>query len=348
MLFYVILFFLSAVSTLALLNKFHIHFILEITDRSSATLLLDGGNVGLSDIVTAIFWGRINVRFCQEIDTDTSIPCQVYESANTPHPLDPPIQDWEEVKNAALSSTREMIRHCSGSGEDTPLSLFIQSIILSTLLHLFFQLAITPTNIEEVVWVVGKTWQVEEFVRDPLELCHLIEPSSNPSGIFALLSAIQRLVLAAICTVARRGENTRFLRQAETLLQDPTSPEPDVIRLVEKIKQSHPPVQSVHGRFSLGCLPLRRTYDVGFFIPADSFPLSICIPGPGGVCISWLHKAALPGQPACGGGTWLIHTTAIILSVIETEIRKANLTIDGDAHDPEAWEDWILRRSRVG
>jgi hypothetical protein len=355
MLFYVILSLLFSISMLVLLNRFGALFSLEATDSSTATLLLDGGNVRFFDVVTALFRGGIILRFHQGIDTDISIPCQAYGLANASHPPHPLTQDWEGVADAALSSTREAIKHFkqgSGSGDDTQLHLFIQTIILSTFLRLFFRLTTTPTNVEDVVWIVSKTWEAEDcwqaFVRNPSELYRLVKPSPNPFGIFALLSAAQQLTLAAACILECRGESFRFIRQAGTLLQHPNLPQPDVIQLVEKVNQSNPPIQSVHGRLSLGYLPLHRICGLDFFIPVSALPPSACILGPDGACISWLHKAALPSRSACGGGAWLIRATAIILSAIETEIRNAGLTIDGGDRDQEAWEEWVIRRLRVG
>jgi len=342
---------------LMFLGGLHHLFILEATDRCSATLLLhNSGNVGLSNIITAIFRGIIKVHFYQGMDVNISIHCQEYDSADKPHPPDPLSQDWEEVTGAALSSTREVIhqfKRTHGSDEDTCLHKFIQSVTLSTFLYIFFRIPITSTNIEEVDWIVNNSWRMGDYWQGPIgnlpELARLVKPSPNPSGVFAILLATERLVLAAVCNLETRGENIRFLRRAGTLLRHPTSPELDVTRLVEKIKRSHPPFQSVHGILPLRSSPLRWTCSVKFFIPVDAIPPSACIlPGPDGTCHSWLHKADLPGQPACGGNEWLVRAAAIILSAIEVEIRKANLTVDGDDHDPEAWEDWVLRRLRVG
>jgi hypothetical protein len=353
MLLCVMLFFLFLALMLALLSNLHRLLILEATDRCGATVLLDGsGNVGLSDVMIAIFRGEIKVLFYQGVDANTSIRCQEYESSNKPHPPDPLSQDWEEVTHAALSSTREVIQHLKrghDSDEDTCLYTFIQSVTLSTLLHLFFRLPITPTNVEEAVWIVSNAWQTEDCWQGPIgnlpELSRMVKPSPNPSGVFALLLATQRIILAAICSVEGRGEGIHFLRRAGTLLCHPTSPEPDTTRLVERIKQSYPPFQSVHGRLPLRCPPLRC---MNFLIPTDSIPPSPCILGLDGTCLSWLHKADLPGQPACGGEKWLIRATTIILSAVEVELRKAHLTVDRGKHDPEAWEDWVLRRLRVG
>jgi len=159
---------------------------------------------------------------------------------------------------------------------------------------------------------------------------------------------MQRIILAAVCLLEARGENTRFLRWAGTLLRHPASPELDVTRLVKNTKRSHPPFQSIHGILPLRFPPLRWTYNINFIVPVDSIPPSVCIPCPDGTCLSWLHKAGLPGQPECGSDEWLIRATAIILSAVEAEIRNACFTVDADGHDPEAWEDWVLRRLRVG
>jgi hypothetical protein len=349
-----ILLLLFVVSISVLLSNIHSLLILEAVDNSGAAILL-GGNIRCSDLITATVHGRIRVRFYQEVDTDLSLPCQAYESADSPHSPDPLTQDWREVADAALSATREVIKHFKrvrGTDEETPLYLFIQSVTMSTILHLFFQLPTTSTNIEDVVWIVGDASRADgcrqEPIGNPHDLYRLIKPSPNPTGMFALLSTMQRLILAAICTLEHRGENIQFIRRAGTLLRNPTAPDPDVTRLVEGVMKSHPPVQSVHGRLSLGCLPPRWTCSMDFLIPVDSLPPPACILGPDGVCLSWLHRAALPGPPACSSDKWLVRATSIILSAIETEIRTAQLTVDGDGHDPEAWEEYVLRRLRVG
>ncbi|KAF9650635.1 hypothetical protein BDM02DRAFT_3185291 [Thelephora ganbajun] len=352
MVLYVILFLLFFISMLALSNLHHL-CLLEATDDTGAALLMGGARVRPSGVIAAILRGSIKLHFYQGVDTDISVPCQAHESANTSHPMDPFTQDWGEIANAAVFSTRELIRyirHSRGSDEDTCLYLFIRSVILSTFLYLFFGLPITSTNIEEVVWIVDNTWRTEDCWQipagNPPELCRLIKPSPNPSGVLALLLATQRLVLAAMCILESRRENIQFLRRARILLRHPTSAEPDVTQLIERVMQSHPPVQSIHGRVSLRCLLLR--FHLGFFIPIDSLPPSACILDPNGSCTSWLHKAAFPGQSTCGGNAWLVRTTAIILSAIETEIRQARLVIDEGEHGPEAWEDRVLRRLRVG
>jgi len=86
---------------------------------------------------------------------------------------------------------------------------------------------------------------------------------------------------------------------------------------------------------------------MGFFVPVDLLPPTTCILGSDGGCVSWVHKAGLPGQPGCDGEQWLIHVTTIILSAIETEIRQGYLTIDGNERGSEEWEEWILRKLRV-
>ena len=246
----------------------------------------------------------------------------------------------------------ERFKHNHGPDEGTHLYTFIQSIALSTFLHLFFRLPITSTNIEEVIWITSNTWRMDDTWKQPVgnppELCRLVKPSPNPSGVLALLLATQRLILAAICILEGRGENLRFLRQAETILHHPASPDSAVTRLVEGVTRTHPPFQSVHGGLSLSYPPLRWTCRMNFFIPVDLLPPSACMLGPDGACVSWLHKAGIPAQPACGSDTWLVHAVTIILSAIEMEIRRANLTVDGDRCDSEAWEEWILRRLKVG
>jgi len=350
MLFYAIILFLFFTAILALRGNRRNLFILEGTEKSGATLLVDGGNAGLLEITSAIIRGQIRLRLYREMDANLSIHRHAYKLADTTHPPTPLIQDWEEVKEAALSSTREAVqrfKRCSSSDMNMNLGLFIQSVVLSTLLHLFFQLPITSTSIEDVVWIVDKTWRTEESLN-PHELRRMTKPSPNPSGVFALFLAMQRTILAGVCTLECRRDHIRFLRQAKTHLNDPTSPEPNVIRLVEKTKESHPPIQSVHGRLSIGPLPLDWTFNLDFFIPVDSLPHSGCIPGPDGVCEAWLHKIPLPGQSTCEGDIWFTRASAIILSAIETEIRWAGLVVDRDECDPEEWEEWVLRRLRVG
>jgi len=356
MLFSLVLLLLFLVSVFALLRNIHKIFMVEAIDNVGATLLLDSSNLSFSDITVATFRRRIKLQFYKEVDSNLSIPCQAYEyGANSSHTPDPLTQDWDEVTGAALSATRKAIQHfkgARGSNEDTPLYLFIQSITMSTILRLFFQLPTTPTNIEDVVWIVSNTWRADGCWQEPTGSLHdlhrLVRPSPNPSAMFVLLSTIQRLILGAICTLEHRRGDIQFIRRAKTLLRHPTAPDQDAIRLVRGVKGSHPPIQSVHGRFSPRCLPLRWACGMDFFIPVDSLPPSACRLSPDGVCLSWLHKAALPGPPACGGDEWLVRTTTIILAAIETEIRDAQLTVDRGDHDPEAWEEWVLRRLRVG
>lgn len=353
MLFYPILFLLFV---LVIVLSFRHLFVLEATDRFGAALILEGKNVGLSDAVAAAFRGGIRAHPRREIDTDISISHMEYMVADAAHP--PLAQDWGETAAAALSSTRELVEYFKGStGPDEVIRLdrFTRCVTLLTFLRLFFRLPITHAGgVQEVVWIIGKSWQMDgcwkDFIKDPVGLRHLVKSSPNPSGVLAVLSATQRLVLSALCLLEHRRDNIQTIRQAKALLQYPSSSGSAVVQLVEKTLQSYPPVQSVNGgvRFSLGRLPLHRTHGVDFFIPVDTLPPSDCFVGPDGTCISWLHKAALPGQSGCDGRAWLVRTAAIILSAVKTEIRQANLTIDGDGHDPEAWEEWILRRSRVG
>jgi len=351
----VILLLLFLVSMFVLLRNIHKILMVEAIDNVGATLLLDGSNLRFSDVIAATFHRRIKFEFCEEVDSNLSIPCQAYESADSSHTPDPLTQDWEEVTGAALSATREVIQHfrsVRNSDEDTRLYLFIQSVTMSTILRLFFQLPTTSTYIEDVVWIVTNTWRADGYWQEPTgslhDLYRLVRPSPDPSGMFSLLSVIQRLILGAICTLEHRGGDLQFIRRAAILLRHPTALDPDAIRLVEGVKGSHPPIQSVHGRLSPRCLPLRWACGMNFFIPIDSLPPSACRLSPDGVCLSWLHKAALPGPPACGGDKWLVRATTIILAAIETEIRGARLTVDGDNHGPEAWEEWVLRRLRVG
>lgn len=140
--------------------------------------------------------------------------------------------------------------------------------------------------------------------------------------------------------VEYKGKNISLLQQAGLLLRDPAYLNPDVARLVGKAKKSEPPIQSIYGKLPIGSIP--------FFIPLDLLPSSACILAADGSCASWLHKAGFPGQTECGGGEWLVHATMIILSAIQTEVRKANLIVDWDDRDPEAWEDWDIRRLQVG
>jgi len=347
MLFYIALFFFIAILMLTLLGKL---CSVEATDRSGAALVLSGGDIRLFDTVAATFRGGIKIHLSGGVDTSISIPSDVHRLADTCHP--PLAQGWGETVEAALSSTKAVIHHFKLStdpDEVTPLFAFIQCITLLTFLRLFLRLPITPANVQEVAWIVGKAGShSHDFIEDPAELRPLLKSSQNPSGILAVLSATQRLVLSAVCLLEHRKDNIGFLRQAKVLLENPTSFGSDVTRRVEKIIRSYPPVQSIHGKLSLGWLPLRQTDDVDFFIAIDALPQSDCLMGPNGACASWLHKAALPGQPGCDGMAWFTHTTAIILSAIETEIRQANLTIDKGGDDPDAWEDWVLRRLRVG
>lgn len=349
MLFYVALSLFFPISMLVLLSKF---CSLEATDDSGAALLLDGGSVGISQTITAVLYGKIKIHFSQGADTSISIPSDVYRTANACHP--PLAQDWGEAVDAAISSTKQAIqqlKHSTGPDEDTHLYPFIKCITLMTFLHLFIRVPITPTNVQEVTWIVEKSWQTggccQDIIEDPAELHRLLKSSPNPSGILPLLVATQRLVLSGVCLLEHQKGTITFLRQARVLLENPTSSGSEVTRRIEKLIQSHPPVQSIHGKVSLGRLPFHRTYNVDFFIPIEALPQSVCLVGPDGACASWIHKATLPGQPACNGRAWLTHATAIILSAIETEIRQAGLTIDKDEHDPNAWEDWVLRRLRV-
>ena len=353
MVFYAALF-LLLVTILVLLGNIHYFCLLEATDSYGAMLLLND-SVGLSDIITAVFRGRIKIHFNEAMDKDISIPCQEYKAADTFHSPDSFTQDWGEVTDAALSSTREVLQkfeQIRGPNEEGRLCLFVQSVILSTYLRLFFRLPITSKSTEDAVWIASNTWRTGDCWRGPIEhsseLHRLVKPSPNPSGVFALLLATQRLIVATICTLEHRGENLQFLRHAGTLLRHPTAPEPGVTRLVEEVIQSHPPIQSVHGELSLKFLPLHWTRSVNFIIPVDSLPPSTCVLTPDGTCHSWLHKAGLPGPPACGGHKWLTHTTTIILSAIETEMRKGRFIIDGDEYGPEDWEGWVLRKLRVG
>lgn len=351
MLVYIAFLLSLTVLTLTLLGRFST---LEVTDEPGAALILDSRNIGLFNIMTAILRGGVRVRLFRGIDTNISIPDNLYTLADTCHP--PLAQRWGEMADAALSSTRAAIQHfksCSaGPDEVIHLHQFIRWISMLTFLNVFFHLPISPTNTQEVAWIVGKSWQMrsycQDFIEAPAELRSLLKSSPNPSGILALLSATQRLVLSAVCLLEHRRDTIGFLRQARVLLENPASSGSEVTRLVEKIIRSHPPVQSIHGALSLEWFPFRWTYDVDFIIPVDTLPQSLCLMGPDGACASWLHKAALPGQPACDGRAWLTHAAAIILSAIETEIRKAGLTIDEDENDPYAWENWVLRRLRVG
>lgn len=338
-----------------LLRNAHNLIVIEAVDDTGATLLMDGGSVGLSDVVIAALRHRIRICSYKGVDPNLSLPCPCHKSAHSSHSVEALTQDWEELTRSALSATREVIRgfkHIHGSEEAMQLSPFTQSVTLSTLLHMFFRLPIVPATVEDVIWIVNNTWRTEdcweEHIGNPHSLYRLVKSSPNPSGVFTLLSTIQRLILASICTIEQRGENIKFIRRAGTLLHHPAAPEPDVTQFVEQVKQIHPPIQSIHGTLSLSGLPLFLPCKVGFLVPLDSLPSSACLPGPDGACLSWLHKAALPGSLGCGGDEWLTRVTTIILSAIETEIRDARLTVDEDEHDPEDWEEWVLRRLRVG
>jgi len=177
MLFYVMLLFFSVALVLTLLHNLHRLFALEATSRCGGTILLDGsGNVGLSDIVAAIFHSKIKLCFYRGVDANTSIPFQTYKSAKAPHP--PVAQDWENFTDAALSSTREVTRnfkHNHDPYDGIRLYTFIQLVGLSTILRIFFHLPVTPTNMEEVVWIVTNAWQTvgncwEEAIGSPPEL----------------------------------------------------------------------------------------------------------------------------------------------------------------------------------
>lgn len=331
--FYVIpLSLLIAILFLVLLRGVHHLCLLEAFNRSGSDLLMDGEKIGFSNMIIAVLRGNVGIRLYQELDPNISMTWKEYQWANTSHP--PLTDDWEAVTDAALSSTKQIL-HSRGPDEETPLHSFIQSVVLSTFLRIFFSLPTTPANTEEVRWIAGKTCQ--ESTMSP-ELSRLVKSSRNPSGVFAPLSTTRRLILAAICNLESGNGKIPFLRQAGTLLRHPISPEPVVTRLVEKVRNSHPPVQLVRGDLPWG---------PGFLIPVELLPPTACILGPDGGCTSWLHKAALPGQPECSGRKWLVHTTTIILSAIETEIRRGYLTIDGSESGWENWEDWVLRRLRV-
>jgi hypothetical protein len=359
MLFYLALLLLVAAPFLTLLRNLHRFCLLEAIDRSGADLLTSGKDVGFYDIMIAVIRRRIRIHLRQNLDPNISITWNQYQWANTPHPMGTLSKDWEGVAEAALSSTRRLIQHFktwSETGEEMQLYLFIQSIVLSTLLHIFFGLPATPTNVEDVAWIVEKTLRTDDRQQETMSppdsaplLRRLVKPSPNPAGVFVLLSATQRLTLGAVCTLEAKREKLSFLRRARALLHNPMSPEPDVTRLVENVKRSNPPIQFVCGGLSLGFPSTHNTRPVCFFIPVDILPPSPCIPGPDGSCISWLHKIALLDRPVpCGGEEWATRATAIILSAIETEVRNANLTVDGDGYSPEAWEDWVLRRLRLG
>lgn len=339
-----LLLFLLFISIVALLNIRRC-IILEATDGFDAGLL-DGRDVGFLDAITAAFRGKIKAHIHGEMDSNVSIPHLAYRSANTNHP--PLAQAWEETAAAAVSSTRELIdnfKHSTGPDEVLNLDRFIRCVTLLTFLRIFFRLPIDHTKVQEVVWIIGESLQTDgcwkDFVQDPLGLCRLVRSPPNPSGVFAVLSTTQRLVLSALCLLEHRRDTIQLIRQARDLLQHPASSGSAVIELVGGTLRSHPPVQSVRG-----CVRLSLGY-IEFSIPVDILPPSACIIGPDGGCISWLHKAALPSQPECGGREWLIRTAAVILSAVKTEIRQAGLTVDGDEHDPEAWEQWALRRLRV-
>jgi len=351
MIFYVVLFLLFVTSMLKLLSKF---CVLEATDRSGAALILGGGDVGFFDVVATTLHGGIKARLSRGVDTNTSVSSTAHRlSSNAFHP--PLAQDWGETRRAAISSTVEVIqhfKHSTGPDEIVHLYPFIQSVTLLTFMRLFLPPPIVPTNAQEAVQIIGKSWKTggrhQDFIEDPAELCRLVDPSPNRPGMLILLSATQRLILSAVCLLERQNDIIHFVRQAKDLLQHPASSGSEVSRLVEKTLQSHPPIQSVHGRLSFGRLSLCQTHEVNFSIPVDTLPLSTCIMGPDESCASCHHKATLPGPPECSGREWLVHATAIILSAIETEIREARLTVDsGDRHDPEAWEGWVLRRLRV-
>lgn len=349
LMYFAILLFLVAIISLTLLRSTHHLCLLEAVNRSGADLLTDNGNISFSNIIVAVLRGTVGIRLCQpELDTNVSISWKEYQFANTSHP--PLDEDWEAVRDAALSSTKQQLL-CRNPDEETPLHLFIQSVVLSTFLRLFFSLPTTPANTEDVKWIASETQRRtddrhRDFMLSP-ELSRLIKSSQNPSGVLALLSTARRLVLATVCTLESRGGKITFLRRAATLLRHPISPEPDVTRIVERAKKSNPPVQLVRGGIPFGPFPFCGTHEVDFLIPIDLLPPSACIMGPDGGCVSWLHKAALPGLPECSGERWLIRVTAVILSAIETEVRRAQLSIDQGEHEPEAWEGWILRRLRV-
>lgn len=349
--FYIVPFLLFIASIPKLLSKF---CVLEATERSGVALILDGGNVRFLDIVANILHGGIKARLSREVDTGISVPSNTYRLSNAPHP--PLGQDWGEIARAAASSTKEVIQSVEDSNDPDKvinLYLFIQCVTLLTFPHLFFLPPTVPTNVQEVARVIGKSWKAggrqQDLIEDSAELRRLINSSPNPSGIFILLSAMQRLILSAVCLLEHEKGTIEFLRQARVLLKNPAPPGSEASHFVEEIIRSHPPVQSIHGKLSLGWLPLRWTYDVDFLIPVDVVPQSTCLMGPDGACASCLHKAALPGPPVCSGREWLVHAAAIILSAIQTEIRSARLIVDsGDRRDLEAWEDWVLQRLRVG
>lgn len=343
-----ILLFIVGVLFLALLRSMHRLCVLEAIDRSGAGILMDEEGVRFSNLIIAVLRRSIGIRFCQEFDTDISITSKEYLSANASHP--PLIEDWEAVRDAALSSTQQHLC-CRDPDEETPLHLFIQSVILSTFLRLFFNLPTTVANTQDVMWISSETLRADDRCRESVlspDLFRLVKSSQNPSGVLALLSATKRVTLATVCTVESGSEKIPHLRRAQSLLRDPISPEPGVTRLVEKIKKSNPPVQVVQGGLALGPSPFYGTHEVDFVVPIDLLLPPTCITGSDGGCVSWLHKAALAGQQDCKGEEWFIKTTAIILSAIETEIRRGYLTIDGDKYGSDAvWEGWILRRLRV-
>jgi hypothetical protein len=326
------------VTLLSLLHNLHRLCLLEATDRFGAKILMDSGNIGLLSIAIATFYGSIRIRLREEPNPNISLTREEYESANTSHPPGPLPH---VVKAAALAATKQLIGHYFGSDRDDkiPLYLFIRWVVLSTFLRSFFDPA-TPTNIEHTAWDVIGTQPMGDWRGSPLS--KLIEPSQNPSGVFALLSTPERLILVAICT---EGRDLEFLRQARDLLAHPTSPESEVIRLVEGIRRSIQPIQFIHDRRPVGSLLFQnRAHEMDVRIPVGFLPPSDCIQDQDGSCISWLHKAQ-PGQLGCGGEGWLVHATAITLSAIVTGIRDRNLAVDGD--DSEAWEDRVLRKSRV-
>jgi hypothetical protein len=342
--FCVFVLFLTIILFLALLRSNHHICLVEAVNGSGADLLMDGENIRLFSAMVAVLRGGIGIHLCQELDPDVSITWTEYQSGDTSHP--PLTEDWEDVAEAALSSTRRLLE-CRDPDEETPLCVFIQSVVLSTLLQLFFGLPTTPTNTEEVIWIAGKTQRADSRHRNPRELSRLLKSSQNPSGVLTLLFAIRGIVLAGVCTLESGDEKLRFLRRAETLLRHPNTPDPCITRLVEKVKGCNPPVQLVHGGVLLESFPFCGTNEVEFFIPVDLLPPSACILGSGEGCASWLHKSALPSRPDCGGEQWLVQATAIILSAIETEMRRSHLTIDGYERGSESWEDWTLRRLRV-
>lgn len=346
---YITMLFLVGILFIALSRNIHRLCILEAINKSGADILMDGENIGFFNIIVAVFQGSVAVRFCQDLDPNVSITRNEYRSANACHP--PLTEDWEVVANAALSSTKQLL-DCRDPDEETSLNFFIQTVVFSTYLHLFFSLQTTPTNTADVMWIAGKVWRTDDRHQDSRipfrELSRLVKSSQNPSGVLALLSTTRRLTLATVCTIESRNGKIPLLRRAETLLRHPGFPDPDVTRVVENANKCNPPVQSVHGGLRLGSFPFFGTDQMEFVIPIDLLPPSACIRGSDGRCVSWLHRAALSSQPGCNNERWLIRITTIILSAIETEIRRAHLTIDGNENESEAiWEDWTLRKLRV-